>query len=262
MAPSTWAGVVVFILVIAPGLLFDLLSERRRAGRSESSFREISRVVLASLVFTGLAIMILLAVRVRLPDLLADPERWLREGTPYAMANLHRIMGSLATEMVISLGMVIIVHLVLSWRQGGATIAPVSTWTQVFKRECPKGHEAHVRVSLTSGAVYTGLVAHFSPDLEVADRELVLAPPMGARAGEGPLKPIPPEWERVVLRGSAIERMSVQYRPPQAATPMAAGQPAHEGGTTRPRAERLAGSTTPLKQAAQTSGNVSPEEGA
>jgi hypothetical protein len=65
-------------------------------------------------------------------------------------------------------------HLFLAWRQGGATIRQVSAWTQVFKRDCPKGHDAYVRVRLEGGIIYSGLVANFSSDLEVDGRELVL----------------------------------------------------------------------------------------
>jgi len=57
VVPSSWLSVVLFFLFIAPGLLLDLLSEQRRAGFSESAFREISRILLASLVFFWLRLL-------------------------------------------------------------------------------------------------------------------------------------------------------------------------------------------------------------
>jgi hypothetical protein len=56
--PPTWLSVVFFALLIAPGPLFDLLAEHRRVGAPESTFREVSQVVLASLVFSGLGFLV------------------------------------------------------------------------------------------------------------------------------------------------------------------------------------------------------------
>jgi Family of unknown function (DUF6338) len=49
VVPGSWLSVLLFFLLVAPGLVFDLLSQRRRAGSPESGFREVSRVVLSSL---------------------------------------------------------------------------------------------------------------------------------------------------------------------------------------------------------------------
>ena len=51
MVPSSVAAVLCFMLLVAPGLLFDMLAARRRAGTPESAFHEASRVVLASLAY-------------------------------------------------------------------------------------------------------------------------------------------------------------------------------------------------------------------
>ena len=101
----------------------------------------------------------------------------------------------------------------LAWRQGGATIRQVSAWTQVLKRDCPKGHDAYVRVRLEGGTIYSGLLANFSSDPEVDGRELVLAPPIATKTGENQMTAVPGQYQRVVIRGSAIEVMSVEYRP-------------------------------------------------
>lgn len=49
MIPGTWLAVILFLIVIAPGLFFDLLGTRRRVAVAESAFREIGRVALGSL---------------------------------------------------------------------------------------------------------------------------------------------------------------------------------------------------------------------
>jgi hypothetical protein len=67
-------------------------------------------------------------------------------------------------------------------------------------------------VRLAGGAVYLGQVVHYTADLEMADRELVLGPPLFSKIGDKPLAPIP-DAGRVVLAGSQIESIGVEYRP-------------------------------------------------
>jgi hypothetical protein len=213
VVPSSWLSVVLFFLFIAPGLLLDLLSEQRRAGFSESAFREISRIVLASLVFSGFALSVLAIVREVQPEWMPDPRRLLDPKDPYAKDHYLLILRTLVLQGSLALTAAWAWHLVLAWRQGGATIRQVSAWTQVFKRDCPKGHDAHVRVRLEGGIIYSGLVANFSSDLAVDGRELVLAPPIASKTGENQMTAVPGQYQRVVIRGSAIEVMSVEYRP-------------------------------------------------
>jgi hypothetical protein len=213
VVPSSWLSVVLFFLFIAPGLLLDLLSEQRRAGFSESAFREISRIVLASLVFSGFAFSVLAIVREVQPEWMPDPRRFLDPKDPYAKDHYLLILRTLVLQGSLALTAAWAWHLVLAWRQGGATIRQASAWTQVLERDCPKGHDAYVRVRLEGGTIYSGLVANFSSDLEVDGRELVLAPPIASKTGENQMTAMPGQYQRVVIRGSAIEVVSVEYRP-------------------------------------------------
>jgi hypothetical protein len=213
MVPGSWLSVLLFFLLVAPGLLFDLLSERRRAGFSESAFREVSRVVLGSLAFSGFAFALLAIVRIIHPAWMPDPRRLLDSQDSYAKDHYRLILRTLVLQESLALTAAWRWHVFLARKQGGATIRPVSAWTQVFKRDCPKGHDAYVRVRLEGGVIYSGLVANFSSDLEVDERELILAPPVASRTGENPLTAVPVQYQRVVIRGSAIEVISVEYRP-------------------------------------------------
>jgi hypothetical protein len=58
MVPSGWLTVVLFLLLVSSGLLFDLLAVRRRTGPAESAFHETSRIVLASLGFTAVVLTV------------------------------------------------------------------------------------------------------------------------------------------------------------------------------------------------------------
>jgi hypothetical protein len=50
--PSTTAALVGFLFFVAPGLVWELTRERREPPREGSTFRDASRVALASVVFT------------------------------------------------------------------------------------------------------------------------------------------------------------------------------------------------------------------
>src|SRR6266545_600267 len=213
MVPGSWLAALLFLLLVAPGLLFDLLSEQRRAGFSESAFREISRIVLGSLAFSGFAFAVLVIVRTVHPAWMPDPRRLLEPRDSYARDHYRLILRTVVLQGPLALAAAWIWHMFLARTQGGATIRQVSAWTQVFKRDCPKDHDAHARVRLDSGVTYFGLVANFSSDLEVDGRELILAPPLAFRTGEKPITAVPAKYQRVVIRGSAIEFMSVEYRP-------------------------------------------------
>jgi hypothetical protein len=147
LLPSSWLSLLLFFLVIAPGLLFDLLSERRRAGLTESAFREISRTILASLVFSGFSVLVLGVVRTIKPSWMPDP-RPLFQHSNYLWTNYRLVVRTLAIEVTIALMAAWLAHLVVSHRQGGASIRQVSAWTHVFKREKPLNHDAYVRVRL------------------------------------------------------------------------------------------------------------------
>lgn len=69
---------VGFLLVIAPGLLWEILRERERPALPGSTFREVSRVALVSLLCTGAALTALAAVRAIAPNWMPDPGAWAR----------------------------------------------------------------------------------------------------------------------------------------------------------------------------------------
>jgi hypothetical protein len=243
MVPGSWLSALLFVLLVAPGLLFELLSERRRASFSESAFREVSRVVLGSLAFSGFAFAVLVILRYVHPAWLPDPRRLLEPRSSYPRDHYRLLLRTLVLQASLALAAVWVWHIFLAnkpwhslfankqgeaevrpvsaWRKvvskarqvfSKATIRRVSAWTQVLRRDCPKGQEAYVRVRLANGVVYSGLVADFTPDLEVDGRELVLAQPMASKTGDNPMTPVPRQYERVVIRGGAVEVMSVEYR--------------------------------------------------
>lgn len=212
MIPTTSLALILFALFVSPGLLFDLLSDRRRAGRSESSFREASRVVLASLLISGSVMVVLSYLRPRLPDLLADPGMLLRFGGPYVATHYQLVFTTLGVQLALSLAVAWGIHVLLVVIHRDATIRARSAWTQVFKVDPPAGCVARARVQLTSGGVYSGIVIAASPDHEVEDRELILTDSSYAEASDSkPVQLSEGYQQRVIIRGQNIDTIAVRY---------------------------------------------------
>ena len=211
MVPSTWLSVLFFVVLIAPGLFFDLLAERRRVGAPESAFREASRVVLASLVFSGLGLAVVALVRTLEPAWMPDPDQVVAEPHRYLVEHYRLILTALLLGGSVALAAAGFAHWLLS-RKYGAGLRTLSPWRKVFRQERPAGTTTHVRVRLTNGTVFTGKVAGYTADLDLSDREIVLAPPLFSNTSGQELTALPVEWQRVILPASSNESIAVQYK--------------------------------------------------
>lgn len=227
MTPEGWGSALTFLLFVAPGIVFDLLSRSRRVGADESAFREVSRVALSSLLLSLFAAVPVGLVASRVPLVMQAARAaevgdlvWLsREGA----ALLGVALAQLAVSCLLAYGL----HSMLKRFSYGQHIVLESQWTRVFRRDCPPGHEVYIRAKMSSGAVWTGRVLGFSPDLEVDHRELVLGQPMRMRGpdrGKDPMTDVSPDYQRVVLRGTEIASFTAQYEP---------ADPPSDTGTTR-----------------------------
>jgi hypothetical protein len=211
VVPSTWLSVLLFVVLVAPGLLFDLLAERRRVGAPESAFREASRVVLASLVFSGLGLAAVVLVRTLEPAWMPDPDRLVAEPHQYLVEHYRLLLAALLLIGSVALGAAGLAHWLLG-RKHGSGLRTLSSWRKVFREERPAGTVTHVRVRLTNGTVFTGKVAGYTADLDLSDREIVLAPPLFSNTSGQELTALPVEWQRVILPASSIESVAVQYK--------------------------------------------------
>jgi hypothetical protein len=212
MLPSTWIALLLFLLTVSPGVFFELLGARRRVGTVESSLREIGRVVLGSLAFTGTAVVLLSLFGAAVPAALPAPRELILGGTAYLADHYRLVLAAITAEAVLAHALVAVTHAVLAKRRGRGTLRPVSAWSRVFGEDVPDDHIVFARVRLQDGLVYAGQVAHYTADLPLADRELVLAPPLASKTGDNPLTPLPASYQRVVVRGADMKVLAVEYR--------------------------------------------------
>lgn len=212
--PSTWLGVLLFLLLIAPGLLFDLLSDRRRAVVKESAFREVGRTILASLGFGAVGLAIASLAHVAWPAVFADPAALIGAGAAtYLQDGAIHVAALITIQTSAALAAAGGANWYLQRRSHNARLRAVSAWFDVFRRERPEETVPYARVRTKSGVVWAGTVIEYSPDLEIADRELVLGTPLASSKTNAELKPLPSVWQRVLLRDDEIQWITVKYVP-------------------------------------------------
>jgi len=215
--PQGTASVVVFLLLIAPGLLFDLLADRRRPTAKESAFREAGRVVLASIAFGAIAWAVVWGLALAFDTTFVNPAKLASAGDD---AFVRRHQGPLVLTLLVQTAFACAfawgVDEWLRHRAGDARaqLAPRSAWLRTFRDRVPSGTVPYVLVRLHGGVRFQGSVWSYSADLESESRELVLAPPLlVAKSGEG-LQALPAVYERLIIAGDQIEWMAVKYDVP------------------------------------------------
>jgi hypothetical protein len=212
MQPTTWLGVLLFFLLVAPGFLFDLLSDKRRVMSAESTFREISRSILASTIFSSISVALFTLIGMEATRVVPDFHSLLEQPNEYISKHYRLLIFDLILELILACGSAWIWHRILFWRAGGKAIYQISTWRQVFRRDAPEDHYAYVRIRMDDDTVYMGTVEHYTPDLEIADREIVLSFPIMSKTGTNPPSEVPRNWQRVIIKGASIKVISVEYR--------------------------------------------------
>jgi hypothetical protein len=217
--PATVGGVVTLVLLVLPGLAFELIRQRRRSGRNDSTFVEISRVVVAGLGLGGITITVLAGVSlvgpcsiVSVAGLITN-ERWIGQ---------HLLVSGWTAWAygLVSVTLAALVAAILPGTNAAGSIHTESGWVTSFDRlprrmqavmHLPATPVVRLSVRLTDGSVYVADRAEFSTDLPLEDRELALGgallyqPPGATNAN------LLTEWQRVLLRGDQISDMLVQY---------------------------------------------------
>src|SRR5688572_19801907 len=115
MTPEGWGSALAFLLFVAPGIAFDLLSRTRRAAAGESTFREVSRVALSSLAFSLPALAVVVVIGSQIPAVVAAARRV--EAGRLVIGSIDGLItvGILSAQLALSCLLALIVHLLLMW---------------------------------------------------------------------------------------------------------------------------------------------------
>ena len=215
--PQTFGALAAFLALVAPGIVFELRRERRRGGHRESVFREASRVALGSLVFSLVAMWVLIGLEAAgVP--FADIVAWSTSGSAYVPQHLFIIVWTALAELALACGAAVTVDLLLArFGREPATVRKLSAWTETLRRDCPPTAVPWVHVYLADGCSFFGALRSYTVG-DAAEREIVLdgkgltyvgKPVEGGEQFEK--KPIGEAWERVIVVASRITYLKVVY---------------------------------------------------
>ncbi|MDG4787657.1 DUF6338 family protein [Micromonospora sp. WMMD1102] len=227
MVPSSVLGLVVFVLLLAPGLAYVLCHERVVPTQPHSAFRETLRVVFVSvgcLIVTSIAFA---GIRSVLPEHTLDVRGLVQDPTRFAREHHVQIAWwSLAFLTVATAVGVATAHLQLSgWRlqrRGNrfvwvnrttrAPLSSASAWDKAMHESVPHGHSAYAGAQLDDGSYISGYVASHSPiPQETENRDLLLVAPK-MRMKDGTDKALPAAM--TVISSRHIVRLDVTHVPP------------------------------------------------
>jgi len=221
VVPQTLGAVAAFLGLVAPGIVFELLRERRRAGLKESVFREASRVALGSLVFTLTSTLLLTGLHASSRGkLFVDVEQWVVTGSAYAAAHVHLVALSVVAELVLACALAVVADLLLAKRgHEVSSVQQQTAWHQVFRRDRPPGTVPWVHAHLVDGTSFFGFLRSHTASGGPDEREIVLEGAeltyVGPPLGEGDVfeeRVIGERWEQVVIPSAQIKYVRVQYR--------------------------------------------------
>jgi Family of unknown function (DUF6338) len=181
--PTSVTGAVVFVLLLLPGFVYLLKSERsRKPGRQLSALRETVTLVFASAGALTTALLLFSVYRILVPDHSPDVGHLVRETSTY-------VDDQYAYLLSWSLGLLLLACLVAdavaTW--GGSAIerlfagdvAHESAWWSLFEYDKAQDKFKVVTCVLQDGGHLQGTLYLFNQEVaETENRELVLAPPI------------------------------------------------------------------------------------
>jgi hypothetical protein len=238
VVPDTIGGIVVLVLLVLPGLAFELMRQRRSAGRDDSTFVEVSRILVAGLALgavtsTLLAFVSLIGPRsiVSLYGLFTS-RRWITEHllvsgwTAWAYGLLSVTLAALTAAISPGMSYVGLNHAESGW------VTAFDRLPRLMKTalELPETPIVRLSVRLTDGTVYVGDRAEFSVGSSPEARELLLAGELLSRPpGSSKAEPVS-GWHRILLREDQISDILIQYVPGSSPTalPRRASQPMNQ----------------------------------
>lgn len=83
MIPSTLAGLVLFVMLLAPGVVYELRREKYVSREAVSQLKEVLRVIIATLLCDAFVLLLFIPVRVTSPRSTPDLSLWIRRGNAY-----------------------------------------------------------------------------------------------------------------------------------------------------------------------------------
>jgi Family of unknown function (DUF6338) len=213
MIPDSFGAFAAFLGLVAPGLVLDLVLERRLPRRNGTSFREASTIALASLIFTLISILLLAALRTNHSMVILDAPQWIKGGKNYLADHFSIVILSALLEVLIACSLAALSAWFIT-RKSTASMSNVGTWYQILRNERPPGTRPWVHLHLDDETDFWGYLRHYTTDDSADVREIVLGGNSLAwrRKNDEARSPIGGSWDSVCINADRIQYMRVIYR--------------------------------------------------
>ena len=230
--PTTVSGLLLFVALLTPGLVYLVRTESRLPGQQYTVLRETALVVSVSLLANTLALGLFGILRALWPGGTPDTGAIVRDPGTYFRG--HYVMVALwgASLLLVAVAVAAIIAVPPAWsgrllsqsktwpipaihtsieRRQRSPIAPESGWGRAFFRYPEL--QVHLGLRLMDGTYLYGRLLTFSPQIEENDdRSLQLAGPVKIRTPSAEA-PESMDADVVVVSARAIKTMSVHYLP-------------------------------------------------
>src|SRR5690606_10333689 len=212
-------GVLVFLLLVVPGITYERVRERLGRSGVETGFREAARILLAGLILSSISAALLVLAGQFVGSLLPDFGAWLaRPSGPdgYLVDNHGVVVRAVVVEVLLACLLAALLAAAGAWRRRRsgrpARYRMRSTWNTVFDTAVPKGKLPYVSARLTDGTRLSGYVRQWLTSVDGETGRLVLRGPNLTVKPRG-ADPIPiDDWDAVVLSLDEVAYLQVAYR--------------------------------------------------
>jgi hypothetical protein len=208
LIPSTLAAVVAFLLLLAPGIVWELQRARFQPAVKETALIEASRIVLASMTASLVAAVPLLPfLWVPLYEMARDADAGLLASPVAAVP----YMGGAVTHSLMACGLVL-AFCAFKW-PGKAPIVSMRVWHLALEKWRPTGSlNPNLVVELLDGTIWRGSLLSFDAGPEDNQRCLALGQPLTRRRPEeSAFQSIHERRHAVILAETQIKSIQVSY---------------------------------------------------
>lgn len=179
--PSTLTGLIIFVLLLVPGFVFQRRRARDRPAAEETALQEALTILFTGLLLDGLGLAVVGGLWEVIPGSGVDVGKLVLTPSAYLAAHPVRVLGWAAAVLLIALvtgylaaGRRVQAFVRRSARKTASTEPHASAWWLLFE-EHPAVVPVHVGCYLNDGGYLSGRLHSYSRvGKESGDRELTL----------------------------------------------------------------------------------------
>ena len=220
--PTTFVGLLLFVLLLAPGLTYRAYRAPNVPVQKLSALRELGGVALRSTIFDTLALAVFGLARVVFTSATPDVGALVRDPGSYLHAHYLRTVWWTVGVLAFACLMAVLVAVFIgsakanawrasswfSWMLPRGAVTEDSAW-QIALGAYPD-KDKHVGLMLDDGQYIDGYLWNFSADTdETADRDIALQTPRLREAGATDLKDM--SQDGIVVSARNIKAITVTY---------------------------------------------------